>query len=268
MQFKLIWELMKKDWSEAYKSRQVLLMTTVFPFFLGVALPTFILLIIGSAPVNSFDSEFSIFLELLPAVTPDWNLLSEQAQSLIIFSIFGQLLLLLIPIMIGSYMSADTIIGEKERQTIEGLFVLPLSDLEILIAKVGVSFIPIMGLTWLMSLFYAGFVDVVLFTHIKRIFLPDIRFILLVTCFTPLLGLASISLTVLISSRVSTVRDAQQITGILVIPAMLLVIGQMIIILINILLIIIGTIILLIFDLVTMKISLKYFNRERLVTST
>ncbi|WP_455142409.1 ABC transporter permease [Candidatus Hodarchaeum mangrovi] len=268
MQFRLIWELMKKDWNEAYKSRQVLLMTTIAPFFLGVGLPAFILIIMGSAPLDSSDTELKIFLELLPAITPDWNYISEHAQSLIIFSIFGQLFLLLIPVMIGSYVSTDTIIGEKERQTIEGLFVLPLTDLEILIAKVGVSFIPIMGLTWLMSLFYAVIVDIVLYTHLDRLFLPDIRFILLVICFTPLLGLASILVTVLISSRVSTVRDAQQITGILLIPAMLLVIGQMIILLINTWLIIIGTMILLVFDLITLKISLTFFNRERLVTST
>ena len=119
-----------------------------------------------------------------------------------------------------------------------------------------------------MSLLYAGIVDLVLITHLDRILLPDIRFILLVLFFTPLLGLASITVTVLVSSRVSTVRDAQQITGILLIPAMLLVIGQMIIILINTWLIIIGTIILLVFDLLTLRISLTFFNREKLVTST
>jgi len=268
MQYKLIWELIKKDWAEAYKSRQVLLMTTVAPFLLGVGLPAFILIIMGSVPLDSLDNDLKIFLQLLPAVTPDWNFLSERAKGLILFSIFGQLFLLLIPVMIGSYVSADTIIGEKERQTIEGLFLLPLTDLEILIAKVGVSFIPIIGLTWLMSLLYAGIVDLVLITHLDRILLPDIRFILLVLFFTPLLGLASITVTVLVSSRVSTVRDAQQITGILLIPAMLLVIGQMIIILINTWLIIIGTIILLVFDLLTLKISLTFFNREKLVTST
>ncbi|MFW9905776.1 MAG: ABC transporter permease subunit [Candidatus Thorarchaeota archaeon] len=266
MQLKLIWYLMKKDWEEAFRSKQILLSSTLLPLFLALGVPLILMLSMNMASLDSTGVGLNIFMDILPPVTPDWDQLSEQAKLLVIIAIFGQLFLLLVPVMIASFVSADTIVGEKERQTIEGLLALPISDSEILLAKIGSSLLPILVLTWIMSGFYALMVDLFSYPYLGRILLPDLRFILIMLIFTPLLGIGTITFIVMISSRVSSTRDAQQLTGIFVLPAILLIAGQLVILFINIWLISIGILILGVFDIIAFKIATSLFNREKLMS--
>lgn len=268
MRLKLIWELMKKDWAEAFRSKQILLSTTLLPLFMALGVPIILLLSMNYAPIGSMNEGYAIFVDLLPPLTPNWESLSEKGQIFVIVSIFGQLFLLLVPIMIASFVSADTVVGEKERQTIEGLLALPLSDSEILIAKIGSSLLPVLTLTWFMSIVYAVIVDLITFPELGWLLLPDLRFILVIVIFTPLLSFGTTVFVVMISSRVSSTRDAQQLTGFFVLPAILLVVGQLIIIIIDILLILVGIIILGGFDLITFRLATKLFNREKLMSES
>lgn len=268
MQLNLIWNLMKKDWAETFRSRQILLSSTILPFVLALGVPLLIMVSLIMAPMGTVNSELDVFMDLLPQVTADWDQLSEQGKMLVITSIFGQVFLLLVPVMIASFISADTIVGEKERQTIEGLLVLPISDSEILIAKICSSLLPVLSLTWIMSIFYSILVDLITFPYLERILLPDLRFILIMVIFTPLLGFGVIVFIVMISSRVSNTRDAQQLTGIFVLPAILLITGQLVIVFINFWLIIVGIVILGAFDLIAFKLAVSLFNREKLMSLT
>ncbi len=268
MQLKLIWQLMKKDWAEAFKSRQIILSSTLLPLFLALGVPLILMVSMGMVPMGSTDVELKIFMDLLPPVTSDWNQLSEQTKMLVIIAIFGQIFLLLVPVMIASFISADTIVGEKERQTIEGLLVLPISDSEILLAKIGSSLLPVTLLTFVISAFYSIIVDVITFPFLGRLLLPDLRFILVMVIFTPLLGLGTITFIVMISSRVSSTRDAQQLTGFFVLPVIILIAGQLIILFINIWLILIGIGILGVFDIVAFMLALSLFDREKLMSQT
>jgi ABC-type Na+ efflux pump permease subunit len=259
---------MKKDWAEAFKSKQILLSTTLLPLFLALGVPIILLLSMSYAPIGSMNVGYEIFVDLLPPLTPNWELLTEKGQTMVIIAIFGQLFLLLVPVMIASFVSADTIVGEKERQTIEGLLALPLSDSEILIAKINSSLLPVLTLTWLMSVLYAMIVDLVTFPELGWILLPDLRFILVIVIFTPLLSFGTTVFIVMISSRVSSTRDAQQLTGFFVLPAILLVAGQLIIIIIDTLLILVGIIILGGFDLIAFRLATNLFNRDKLMSES
>ncbi len=268
MQLNLIWQLMKKDWAEAFKSRQIILSSTLLPLFLALGVPLILMGSMSMVPTGSTDVELKIFMDLLPPVTSDWGQLSEKTKMLVITAIFGQIFLLLVPVMIASFISADTIVGEKERETIEGLLVLPISDSEILVAKIGSTLLPVTLLTGVISVFYTIIVDIFTFPYLGRLLLPDLRFILVVVIFTPLLGLGTITFIVMISSRVSSTRDAQQLTGFFVLPAIILIAGQLIILFINIWLILIGIVILGVFDIVAFKLALSLFDREKLMSQT
>lgn len=268
MQLKLVWELMKKDWAEAARSRQVLLSSTLLPLLLALILPLILMFSIGLGSVGTTDVGLEIFTDLLPPITPDWEQLSEYTKMLVIMAVFGQIFLLLVPVMIASFISADTIVGEKERQTIEGLLVLPISDSEIVIAKIGSSLLPVMILTWIMSIIYSLVVDLIIFPSLGRLLLPDLRFILIMVIFTPLLSFATTTFIVMISSRVASTRDAQQLTGFFVLPAILLITGQLIILFISVWFILIGIAILGVFDIITFKLAISIFNREKLMSQT
>ncbi len=268
MQHNLIWQLMKKDWEEAFRSKQVLMSSILLPLFIAIGVPLILMFSMYLAPMDSTNVGLDIFMDILPPVTPDWDQLSEQTRMLVITAVFGQIFLLLVPVMIASFVSADTIVGEKERQTIEGLLALPISDSEILLAKIGSSLLPILVLTWIMSGLYAFLVDLITYPHLERLLLPDLRFILVMLIFTPLLGIGTITFIVMISSRVSSTRDAQQLTGIFVLPAILLIAGQLIIVLINIWFLSVGILILGGFDIIAFKVATALFNREKLMSLT
>ncbi|UCG02976.1 MAG: ABC transporter permease subunit [Candidatus Heimdallarchaeota archaeon] len=268
MQLKLIWYLMKKDWEEAFRSKQVVLSSTLLPLFMAVGVPLILMFSMNMAPMGSTNVGLDIFMDILPPVTPDWDQFTDQTRMLVITSVFGQIFLLLVPVMIASFVSADTIVGEKERQTIEGLLALPISDSDILSAKIGSSLLPILVLTWIMSGIYAFMVDLITYPYLERILLPDLRFILVMLIFTPLLGIGTITFIVMISSRVSSTRDAQQLSGIFVLPAIVLIAGQLIIVLINIWLLLVGILILGGFDIIAFKLAITMFNREKLMSLT
>ncbi|MCL2477336.1 ABC transporter permease subunit [Candidatus Bathycorpusculum sp.] len=54
---------------------------------------------------------------------------------------------LIIPIMASSVLASDSFAGERERKTIEALLATPISDSELLLGKILVSFIPAMIVT-------------------------------------------------------------------------------------------------------------------------
>ncbi|MFW9780089.1 MAG: hypothetical protein ACFFE8_14660, partial [Candidatus Heimdallarchaeota archaeon] len=63
-------------------------------------------------------------------------------------------------------------------------------------------------------------------------------------------------------------RDAQQLTGLFVLPVMLLVVSQLFVLLIDVWLILLGIVILGGFDLFAFKLAIKIFNRENLMSAT
>jgi ABC-type Na+ efflux pump permease subunit len=263
MNFRLIIELMRKDWADSFKSKQILLFIILLPFLLVVIMPGFFLTVIAMAP----DDDMSLLVDIVPPLTSNWEQLEEVGKMLVVMSIFSQFFILLVPVMISSFIAADAIIGEKERRTIEVLLALPMTDQEILLGKILGSIIPAVVSTWIFAIPHVLIVDILTYKPLGILLLPDLRFILFVSLFTPLLGFITVTFIIMISSRVANTRDAQQVTGILVLPIILLIIGQMYLVLFDVSLIVIGIVILIVFSFIFFKISTNVFNREKLMTA-
>lgn len=76
-------------------------------------------------------------------------------------------------------------------------------------------------------LIYSTIMNVFSFTIFNgRLLLPNLMWIMLIFGLAPTLALASIGLTVMISAKVKGVREAQQISVILLIPILMLIFGQ------------------------------------------
>jgi ABC-type Na+ efflux pump permease subunit len=269
VQLNKILELMKKDWAEAFRSKQVLFSTTFIPLFVSLGLPIIIILSnFYNTSAGNVDPVFELIMNTLPPLTSDWAVLSAEVQIMVLAAIIGEVFLLFVPMMIGSILSVDTIIGEKERATIEGLLALPMSDSELLVGKIGTTLLPVMGFTWILSSLYAMIIDFLTLPYLNYLLLPDIRFTLLMLALTPLFGFIIVTMVVMVSSRVSSAKDAQQLTSIFIIPAILLIGVQFVIVLIDVRLILIGIIILGIIAFITFRMALTVFDREKLLIST
>lgn len=261
----------RKDWREVRRNWQVILPIVVIPFMFSVLLPLIIILIpsLAAMPGSSLGG-LETMIENLPKHVQD-ELLGMTDQQVLVYIMslyFFAPFFLIIPLMASSVIASDSFAGEKERRTIEALLATPISDSELFLGKILVSFIPSMMVTVVSFLIYSSLVDLLSFAIFNgRLLLPNLVWIMLIFGLAPTVALASIGLTVMISAKVKGFREAQQISAILLIPILILVFGQVsgAIIFGP---IVVGALIgaFAIVDLLTFYISVKMFKREEILS--
>src|SRR5262249_29876394 len=117
-------------------------------------------------------------------------------------------------------------VGEKERKTLEALLYTPATDRELFAGKVLAAVIPAVLITWLSFAIYALILNTLGGPVMGRIWFPTPTWWPLIFWVTPAVAFMGILASVLISSRVNTFMEAYQSTGLLVLPIVALVIGQ------------------------------------------
>jgi ABC-2 type transport system permease protein len=174
---------------------------------------------------------------------------------------------LLVPLLVSSIISSDSFAGEKERKTIEGLLATPLSDTELLVGKILVALIPALAATWGAAAIYTIVTDLFDYQLFGYPILPNLIWIVILFGLAPAFAIAAIGLSVIISSRVNGAREAQQLSGILVIPIVILMIGEIsgivLVGVLAVLAILVGVVAL---DYVIIRVGLRLFNRERILS--
>lgn len=220
----------RKDWWEISRNWQVLLPILVVPILFTVALPAALIAMpeLVNVPMTSTGQITELIVEKLPvAVQSQLSGLSEtQVMIYVMVLYFFAPLFLIIPLMASSVISSDSFAGEKERRTIEALLATPITDGELFMGKVLVSFVPSMMVTVISFLLYTLTVDILAYDMFGRLLLPNLGWMMLIFGLAPTIALASIGLTVMISSRVKGFREAQQISVVLIVPILMLLFAQ------------------------------------------
>ncbi len=262
--------IFKKDWREISRNWQVILPVIVIPLMFSVVLPTIIMMIPGQATApNQTIEGFDAILRNLPSHARNEleGMTQQQVTIYIMLLYFFAPFFLVIPIMVSSVIAADSFAGEKERKTIEALLAMPITDSQLFLGKVLVSFFPSMLITVVSFLIYSAIVDAFTFPLFGRLLLPNTVWLMLILGLAPAVGLASIGLTVMISARARGLREAQQISVVILIPILMLVFGQAA-----------GTIVfgpsfvgaiaalLGVVDLILFRIGIRLFRRERIMS--
>jgi ABC-2 type transport system permease protein len=202
----------------------------VVPLMISVFFPV-ILTVVPSLSGTQADglTGFENLIKSLPRNVQDQLAgMTEQQEMIYIMAIyFFAPFFLIIPLMASSVIASDSFAGEKERKTIEALLATPISDGELFLGKMLVSFIPSMIVTIISFAVYTIVFDVMAYGIFNgMLLLPNIDWILLIFGLAPTVALASIGVTVMISARVKGFREAQQISVILLVPILALVFGQ------------------------------------------
>lgn len=124
-------------------------------------------------------------------------------------------------------MAATSFTGEKEKHTLETLLYCPLSLKEIFRAKVLASFI----LSMLVSLISFAIMLIVLETEMffiaDHLLIPDFNWLIILLLVSPAISMIAITLIVRVSVKSQSVEDAQQRAAFLVLPIVLLIVGQL-----------------------------------------
>jgi ABC-type Na+ efflux pump permease subunit len=228
-----VWLVFKKDWLEIKRNSQVLAPIIILPLIFSVVFPVILMVISNtSSTVNTTQDptqDFQALIQNLPqnvqAQLADMTPMQVMVYIMAVY--FFSPFFLIIPIMASSVTSSDSFAGEKERKTIEALLATPISDTEMLLGKVLVSFIPAMAITLVAFSVYATIVDITTFSLFGSLLLPNLVWVIMVLGVAPTLALCSVGLTVIISSRVKGFKEAQQISAVLLLPVLGIVFAQL-----------------------------------------
>lgn len=221
----------RKDISAISSNLQVLLPMLILPLILGIVLPgglSWAILRFGEQ--SSELRDLFELLERIPASVlteelAQFGALREQA----LFFVMNYLLapfFLLIPLMAASTVSADSFAGEKERGTLESLLFSPLRVDWLFSAKVLAALVPAVLLSWGTFVLTAVTVNAVGWPWLGRVFFPTLNWLPLMVLVVPLLSLAAILVNVFISARVRTFQAAYQLGGLVILPLLVLIVGN------------------------------------------
>ena len=130
------------------------------------------------------------------------------------FSYFYFILAALNPTTIASY----SIVGEKVEKSMEPLLATPTTDGEILVGKGVAAFIPAMVAVLGASALFMGLCDAFTVGTLGYYYFPNLSSAVLLFLMVPLGVVFSVEWNVLVSSRVSDVRIAQQVGSLVLLP--------------------------------------------------
>ena len=213
--------IIKKDIRGITSNRRLFSALWIVPLALTVVLPSIFVCAAHFAPD---DPDVLALLELLPGTANTESV--ELAIAGIIFNYILPAFFLMIPIMTASVMAASAFVGEKEKHTLETLLYCPLSVKEIFRAKVLASFL----LSMLVSL--VSFAVMLTVLELESVFLmgspllPGGGWVIVLFLLSPAVSLIAVTLIVRNSARAQSVEESQQSAVFLIIPVILLVVGQ------------------------------------------
>ena len=141
--------------------------------------------------------------------------------------LFQQFLLLFLvaPIFGAVSLAAYSVVGEKQGGTLEPLLTSPMSTSEILLAKVLASFLPSLAIELAGVCIYVLLVGATALPGVTAT-LVSVRSVILLGLVGPFASLTALQMTIAVSSRVNDARSAQQIAVLIVLPLVLMLIGQ------------------------------------------
>ncbi len=221
--------IVRKDLKVVFQNKGVLIPLIVVPVVIMLALPSLTALVpLFEDDLSSAFDELAPFLEGMPAGLRTGLAGYNEAQTLVVL-LLGYMLApmyLILPVMVASVIAADSFAGEKERKTLEALLYTPTTDAELFLSKLLAAWLPALGVAWVGFVLYAVVANVAAWPTMGRLFFPNLMWIILVVWVAPAVAGVGLGVTVLISSRAQGFQDAYQLGAIVVLPIVLLAIGQ------------------------------------------
>jgi len=197
---------------------------------------------------------------------PEWSSFtpSELAGAFAVqqFLVFFLLMPAYIPLAIATF----SIIGEKQARSLEPVLAAPIRTLELLAGKVVAALVPGVLAGWLTYLVFVALASLVYGPALFGV-VTDASWLMGVFVLGPAIGLSSVVAGVIVSSRVSDPRVAQQIGGIIIVPIIAVILLQATgTVLVGAAGYFVLAIIVLIVSLIGLRIGVTLFDREAILT--
>ena len=174
-------------------------------------------------------AELETFLEQMPPGLKAELAGYDASQRVVVLAIVYLLapMYLILPLMVASVIAADSFAGEKERKTLEALLYTPTTDGELFLAKLLSAWLPAMGVALGGFVVYGVVANLAAWPTMGQIFFPNVMWLVLVLWVTPAVAGLGLGVTVVISARAQGFQEAYQLGAVVVVPILLLLVGQM-----------------------------------------
>lgn len=255
--------IVAKEWAEVFKNRLVLFTVAFLPLIL-TAIPLITLGLTSGADeditelVESGQSE-PFFAELCQGLS---EVECAQVYTLNLFTLMFMILPVAIPVSIAAY----SVVGEKTSRSLEPLLATPITTTELLLGKIIAAAAPAVVVTWLaFGIYVAGVWVLAGVEMVGRLLAP--HWLIAIFIVGPLLTLLSVSAALIVSSRVSDPRVAEQLSALVILPLVLLLVAQSTgLILIDRRIVLIMALIVALLDAILIYLSVRLFERENILT--
>lgn len=240
-----------------------------FLMVLGALFPGF-LVVIGAPMIagRSLEESGDFTEDSAEAIAAMPELAGLTGNALIQAFLFHQfaLLLLLIPVVAATALATHAVIGEKQSRALEPLLATPISTPELLAAKTLTPFLFALALTWLGTGLYIAGMLATAEPGVWRTVLGPRTFTMFVIV-GPLLELVSLQISVIVSSRASDARSAQQLTSLLILPITFVFVAQLAGgLIITVRLLFLAAAVLALINAALLWAGVKVFDRETILT--
>ncbi|MDE1837867.1 MAG: ABC transporter permease subunit [Euryarchaeota archaeon] len=143
------------------------------------------------------------------------------------------LLMAVIPTALPAGIASYALVGEKNNRSLEPLLAAPIRDREILWGKILGVLLPTMGVSTLGFVLLAVVSDLLVYKPLGILLFPNVTWAIALFALAPLLAFMAITLSVVISSRLTDVRSAQEVSSLLVLPIVFLFVAEILTSVIN-----------------------------------
>jgi len=259
MRAAIVWTILRREWMETLRNRLLLSTILVPPVLLTVA-P---IILAGAVGERALPADLA---RQILSQKPEWASFSpsELAGAFAVqqFLVFFLLMPAYIPLSIATF----SIIGEKQARSLEPVLAAPIRTVELLAGKAIAALVPGVLAGWVT---YVTFVLLASVVYGRALFgvVTDGSWLAGVFLLGPAVGLSSVVAGVIVSARVNDPRVAQQIGGVVIVPIVGLVLVQAT----GTLLVgpsgyVLLTLIVLVLSLVGLRIGVRLFDREAILT--
>jgi ABC-type Na+ efflux pump permease subunit len=229
MNARAIQAIVRKDLKVALQNKGVVLPMIILPLILFVILPWIMAYVptLADPAGTSMSNIDEIFARMPPGLLKELSGYTPD-QQLIVFALVYMLapMFLIMPLMVSSVLAADSFAGEKERKTLEALLYTPTTDRELFTAKLLGAWTAAVAVALLSFVVYAVMVNAAGWQSIGHIFFPNLMWVALVFWVTPAVAGLGLVVMVFVSVRAQGFQDANQTGGMVVLPVILLMVGQ------------------------------------------
>jgi len=269
---KLDWRAIRavaeRDLMIVRRSKNVLLPIILVPLLLLVIIPGAIGFLGSAMDVGSDIEDLERFLTMMPEPMKTQFEQYTENQTMVVFILvytFAPMFLIL-PMMTASSIAAGSFAGEKERKTMEALLYTPTTDLELMTGKMLTAWIPAILVTLVGFVLYSVVVNVSAWQTMGRIFFPNAMWVVLILWLAPASAGLGLGTMVLVSSKVNTYQDAYQLGSMVVLPVILLILGQVGgVIYLNVTFVLAAGLLLWIVDATILWFAVKTFRRSEII---